>query len=114
MKVQNKDYKILNVATMEDLPKELSDTVAIVSEQLIGKYLNAEITSLMPEEKLIMGALPEHLMYLPANFFKKALKLAPDKNHYIDINCYISANGGEVFVNFRTPKMKLRIRSTKN
>lgn len=94
MKVQNKDYKILNVATMEDLPKELSDTVAIVSEQLIGKYLNAEITSLMPEEKLIMGALPEHLMYLPANFFKKALKLAPDKNHYIDISCYISANGG--------------------
>ncbi len=94
MKVQNKDYKILNVATMEDLPKELSDTVAIVSEQLIGKYLNAEITSLMPEEKLIMGALPEHLMYLPANVFKKALKLAPDKNHYIDISCYISANGG--------------------
>lgn len=71
MKVQNKDYKILNVATMEDLPKELSDTVAIVSEQLIGKYLNAEITSLMPEEKLIMGALPEHLMYLPANFLRK-------------------------------------------
>ena len=96
MKVQNKDYKILNIATIEDLPKELSDTLALVSEQLIGTYLNAEITSLMPEEKLIMGALPEHLMYLPANFFKKALKLAPDKNHYIDISCHIAANGGVV------------------
>lgn len=94
MKVQNKDYKILNIATVEELPKELSDTIAIISEQLIGTYLNAEITSLMQEEKLVMGALPEHLLYLPANFFKKAIKIAPDKNLYIDITCYISANGG--------------------
>ena len=94
MKVQNKDYKILNIATVEELPKELSDTIAIISEQLIGTYLNAEITSLMQEEKLVMGALPEHLLYLPANFFKKAIKIAPDKNLYIDISCYISANGG--------------------
>ena len=94
MKVQNKDYKILNIATVEELPKELSDTIAIISEQLIGTYLNAEITSLMQEEKLVMGALPEHLLYLPANFFKKAIKIAPDKNLYIDISCYISANCG--------------------
>ena len=94
MKVQNIDYKILNIATVEELPKELSDTIAIISEQLIGTYLNAEITSLMQEEKLVMGALPEHLLYLPANFFKKAIKIAPDKNLYIDISCYISANGG--------------------
>jgi hypothetical protein len=114
MKVQNKDYKILNVATMEDLPKELSDTVAIVSEQLIGKYLNAEITSLMPEEKLIMGALPEHLMYLPANFFKKALKLAPDQNHYIDISCHIAANGGEVIVLLPRKYSKVKPKLTLN
>ena len=114
MKVQNKDYKILNVATMEDLPKELSDTVAIVSEQLIGKYLNAEITSLMPEEKLIMGALPEQLMYLPTNFFKKALKLAPDQNHYIDISCHIAANGGEVIVLLPRKYSKVKPKLTLN
>jgi len=114
MKVQNKEYKILNIATIEEMPKELSDTIALVSEQLIGNYLNAEITSLMPEEKLIMGALPEHLMYLPANFFKKALKLAPDQNHYIDISCHIAANGGEVIVLLPRKYSKVKPKLTLN
>ena len=114
MKVQNKDYKILNIATIEEMPKELSDTIALVSEQLIGNYLNAEITSLMPEEKLIMGALPEQLMYLPTNFFKKALKLAPDQNHYIDISCHIAANGGEVIVLLPRKYSKVKPKLTLN
>ena len=114
MKVQNKDYKILNIATVEELPKELSDTIAIISEQLIGNYLNAEITSLMPEEKLIMGAVPEQLMYLPTNFFKKALKLAPDQNHYIDISCHIAANGGEVIVLLPRKYSKVKPKLTLN
>jgi hypothetical protein len=92
-KAQNKEHRILNLATIEDMPKEVSDTILFLSEKALGNILNAEITSIVPEEKLVMGALPEHLMYLPANTFNKAVKLE-DKPMYININCYISATGG--------------------
>ena len=36
MKVQNKDYKILNLSTIEDMPKELSDTLILISENMLG------------------------------------------------------------------------------
>ncbi|MDP4865268.1 MAG: hypothetical protein NWR53_01270 [Crocinitomicaceae bacterium] len=94
MKTQNKEYKILNLATIEDLPKELSDTILLVSEQMLGSHLNAVLTSMRPEEKVLMGALPEHLLYLPANTFKKAIKNSDTLNYYIDIACHIAASGG--------------------
>ena len=94
MKTQNKEYKILNLATIEDLPKELSDTILLVSEQMLGSHLKAALTSMRPEEKVLMGALPEHLLYLPANTFKKAIKNSDTLNYYIDIACHIAASGG--------------------
>ncbi len=94
MKVQNKDYKILNLSTIEDMPKELSDTLILISENMLGAFLDAKIVSMVPEEKFLMGALPQHLMYLPANFFKKAAKTFDSLNIFIDIACYISASGG--------------------
>jgi cell division protein FtsB len=112
MQAQNKNYKFLNVATIEDMPKELSDTIALLSEQAIGEYLKASLSSIMPKEKLIMGALPE----LPANTFKKALRLAPDNDYYIDIFCHIAARGGvAVTIGSKRrsklkPKLTLKIR----
>jgi hypothetical protein len=94
MKVQNKDYKILNLSTIEDMPKELSDTLILISENMMGTFLDAKIVSMVPEEKFLMGALPQHLMYLPANFFKKAVKTFDSLNVFVDIECYISASGG--------------------
>jgi hypothetical protein len=94
MKVQNKDYKILNLSTIEDMPKELSDTLILISENMMGAFLDAKIVSMVPEEKFLMGALPQHLMYLPANFFKKAVKTFDSLNVFVDIECYISASGG--------------------
>ena len=94
MKVQNKDYKILNLSTIEDMPKELSDTLILISENMLGAFLDAKIVSMVPEEKFVMGALPQHLMYLPANFFKKAAKTFDSLNVFVDIECYISASGG--------------------
>ena len=94
MKVQNKDYKILNLSTSEDMPKELSDTLILISENMLGAFLDAKIVSMVPEEKFLMGALPQHLMYLPANFFKKAAKTFDSLNVFVDIECYISASGG--------------------
>ena len=94
MKVQNKDYKILNLSTIEDMPKELSDTLILISENMLGAFLDAKIVSMVPEEKFLMGALPQHLMYLPANFFKKAAKTFDSLNVFVDIECYISASGG--------------------
>ena len=84
MKVQNKDYKILNLSTIEDMPKELSDTLVLISENMLGAFLDAKIVSMVPEEKILMGALPQHLMYLPANFFKKAAKTFDSLNIFID------------------------------
>ena len=94
MKVQNNDYKILNLSTIEDMPKELSDTLILISENMLGAFLDAKIVSMVPEEKFVMGALPQHLMYLPANFFKKAAKTFDSLNVFVDIECYISASGG--------------------
>lgn len=92
-KAQNKDYKILNLATVEDMPKETSDTILLVSEVYLNKLLNVVVSSMVPEEKLVMGALPEHLMYLPANTLNKAIKNG-DHQYYININCHIAASGG--------------------
>lgn len=94
MKSQNKEYKILNLATVEDLPKELSDTILMVTEKTLGKHLNASLTSMRPEEKLLMGALPEHLLYLPGNTFKKAVQKNDNLNYYVIITCRIAASGG--------------------
>jgi hypothetical protein len=92
-KAQNKDYKILNLATVEDMPKETSDTILMVSEIYLNKLFNVVVSSMVPEEKLIMGALPEHLMFLPANTLNKAIKNG-DHQYYININCHIAASGG--------------------
>lgn len=92
-KAQNKDYKILNLATVEDMPKETSDTILMVSEIYLNKLFNVVVSSMVPEEKLVMGALPEHLMYLPANTLNKAIKNG-DHQYYININCHIAASGG--------------------
>lgn len=94
MKAQNKEHKILNLATVEDMPKELSDTILLATEQMLGEHLKATLTSMRPEEKAVMGALPEHLMYLPANTFKKAVKTSDTLNYYVDISCHIAASGG--------------------
>ena len=94
MKAQNKDNKILNLATVEDMPKELSDTLVLISENMLGDYLGNNIVSMVPKEKLLMAALPEHLLYLPANTFKKAVKTFDSLNVFIDIDCTISAKGG--------------------
>ena len=111
MKVQNKDYKILNLSTIEDMPKELSDTLVLISENMLGAFLDAKIVSMVPEEKILMGALPQHLMYLPANFFKKAAKTFDSLNIFIDIACYISASGGEkiTFSNNSYSKIKPKL-----
>ena len=111
MKVQNKDYKILNLSTIEDMPKGLSDTLIFISENMLGAFLDAKIVSMVPEEKFIMGALPQHLMYLPANFFKKAAKTFDSLNIFIDIACYISASGGMkiTFANNSYSKIKPKL-----
>lgn len=111
MKVQNKDYKILNLSTIEDMPKELSDTLILISENMLGAFLDAKIVSMVPEEKFVMGALPQHLMYLPANFFKKAAKTFDSLNIFIDIACYISASGGMkiTFANNSYSKIKPKL-----
>lgn len=92
--VQNKDHKILNLSTIEDMPKELSDTIILVSEEMLGELLGVELSSMVPEEKMVMAAMPEHLMYLPANRFKKAVKENSEANIFINISCHIAASGG--------------------
>jgi hypothetical protein len=92
-KVQNQDHQILNISTVEEMPKSLSDTIITMSEKVIGEKLNANLTSIIPEEKLIMAAIPEHLMYLPSNSYKKARKFG-EYDYYISINCYVQASGG--------------------
>jgi hypothetical protein len=92
-KIQNQDHQILNISTVEEMPKSLSDTIASISEKVIGNSIGAALTSLMPEEKFIMAAIPEHLMYLPSNTYKKARK-SGEYDYYININCYIQASGG--------------------
>jgi hypothetical protein len=111
MKTQNKEYKILNLATIEDLPKELSDTILLVTEQILGKHLNASLTSMRPEEKLLMGALPEHLLYLPGNTFKKAVQINDNLNYYVNITCHIAASGGVriTFANNSVSKVKPKL-----
>jgi hypothetical protein len=94
MKSQNKDMKILNLATVEDMPKELSDTIMFISEKMLGEFLNATVSSIKPDDGIITAALPQHLMYLPANTYKKAEKEAGDNAYFIDINCHIAASGG--------------------
>lgn len=94
MKAQNKDHKILNLATIEDMPKELSDTILMITENMLGEMLSVELSSMTPEEKAVMAALPEHLMYLPANRFKKAVKENADANVFVNISCHIAASGG--------------------
>ena len=39
MKAQNKEHKILNIATIEEMPKELSDTILILTEKMLGNFL---------------------------------------------------------------------------
>lgn len=92
-RVQNKEHQILNIATVEDMPKELSDTILLITEQYLDSLMKAKFTSMVPEEKLIMGALPEHLLYMPANSFKGATK---KENHdfYVNITCHVAASGG--------------------
>ncbi len=92
-KSQNKDYKILNLATTEDMPKEVSDTIIFISEKAMEQQLNATVTSIIPKEKLVMAALPEHLMYLPVGTLNKAIK-SGEKDFYINVQCHISASGG--------------------
>jgi hypothetical protein len=92
-KTQNKDHQILNMSTVEDMPEELSDTIAVISERIMAKELAATITCLMPEEKMIMPALPEHLMYLPCTTLNKAIK-SGDNDYYIMISVYVAASGG--------------------
>lgn len=92
-KVQNKEHQILNIATLEDMPRELSDTILLITEQYLDSLLDAKFTSMVPEEKLIMGALPNHLMYMPANSFKGATK-KETHNFYVNINCHVIASGG--------------------
>ncbi|MFM7682843.1 MAG: hypothetical protein ACKO7P_08860 [Bacteroidota bacterium] len=94
MKAQNKEHKLLNIATIEEMPKELSDTILLITEKMLGKSLEAELFSMRPEDKLIMAAVPQHLMYLPANMFKKAVKNNDELNYYVDISCHIAASGG--------------------
>lgn len=92
-KVQNKEHKILNVATMEDMPRELSDTILLITEQYLDSLMKAKFTSMVPEEKLIMGALPEHLLYMPMNSFKGATK-KESHDFYVNITCHVAASGG--------------------
>jgi len=94
MEVQNKEHKILNISTVEEMPKELSDTILMITENMLGESLKANLISMVPEEKLIMAAAPEHLMYLPANRFKKAVKTHDSLNLFVNISCDISARGG--------------------
>ena len=116
IKTQNKNNKILNLSTVEDLPKELSENVLKISEQKIGEYLKINLSSFKPADKLIMGALPEHLMYLPANTFKKTIKKYDTTNFFIDIKCHIEASGGKKIIlsnkSFSNvnPKISLKIR----
>jgi hypothetical protein len=92
-KVQNKDHQILNISTIEEMPKSLSDTIAYLSEQAIGLGLGTSLSSMVPEEKFIMAAIPEHLMYLPANTLNKAVKTA-EHQYYVNISCHVAASGG--------------------
>ena len=46
MKAQNKDYKILNLATVEEMPKELSDTILFLTESMIGAFKSSTISSM--------------------------------------------------------------------
>ncbi len=92
-KIQNQDHQILNISTVEEMPKSLSDTIISMSEKIIGKGLKTTFTSLIPEEKLIMAAIPEHLMYMPSNTYKKARKEG-EYDYYVKIYCNIQAFGG--------------------
>ena len=97
MKSQNKDYKIVNLATVEEMPKALSDTIAYISEQVIGQAVHKTLTSIMPEDKLVTAALPEHLMYLPGLTLNKAIK-TKQSDIYVSITCHIAATGGSTIV----------------
>jgi len=66
----------------------------LVSEKMLSEFLNATVSSMKPEDGLITAALPQHLMYLPANTYKKAEKEAGENTYFIDINCHIAASGG--------------------
>ena len=94
LKVQNKEHKLLNIATIEDMPKELSDAILMVTENMLGESLESNLISMVPEEKFVMGALPEHLLYLPANRFKKAVDTHDSLNLFVNIDCHIAATGG--------------------
>ncbi|PWL32626.1 MAG: hypothetical protein DCO96_03515 [Fluviicola sp. XM-24bin1] len=94
LKVQSKEHKILNISTVEDMPKELSDTILLITEQMLGASLGSELISMVPEEKMVMAALPEHLMYLPANRFKKAVETYDSLDLFVNIDCHIAASGG--------------------
>lgn len=117
MEAQNKDYKILNLSTIEEMPKELSDTLVLITEQMIGDLLSVTMTSMRPDEdKLLSPALPEHLMHLPANTFRKATKTYESLNIFVEIQCHIAATGG-VKVSFgdrsfskTKPKLTLKIK----
>lgn len=113
-KVQNKDHKILNIATVEEMPKELSDTIAYISEMILGDNLSVTMSSMMPEEKMIMGALPEHLHYLPANTFNKAVKTDDSHKYYVNIQCHIEASGGTKITlgNNKSSKVKPKVSLT--
>jgi hypothetical protein len=65
-----------------------------ISEKMLGEFLNATVSSIKPDDGIITAALPQHLMYLPANTYKKAEKEAGDNAYFIDINCHIAASGG--------------------
>lgn len=117
LKVQNKEHKLLNIATIEDMPKELSDTILMITENMLGESLESNLISMVPEEKFVMGALPEHLLYLPANRFKKAVNAHDSLNLFVNIDCHIAATGGvKVTLGNKSysrvkPKLKLIIKT---
>ena len=73
MQVQNKDHKILNISTIEEMPKELSDTLILISEQMIGELLATNLTSMRPDEDKLFSAAHYHLLFpLKCFFFRFA------------------------------------------
>ncbi len=110
--VQSKDYKFINIASLEEMPEDLSDSIIAVTEDKFAEHLKTKVVSLMPKKGVITGALPQHLEGMPAARFKKALK-SGDYDYYINLDCDITAEG-TTYIDFgvstKRSKVKPKIR----
>lgn len=72
---QNTKHKILNMATVEEMPKALCDSILVVAKYYLERKYGGkcEFKMEMKNGEVNPGALPQHLRYLPRTTFKRGL-----------------------------------------